>query len=601
MDAMINKTGKMVLVAVAALTLDSCSGFLDPYPSAIRDQEYVISSPTTMQGLLGECYEWISTNYNNNEGAYLDCMTDNAVRTSKTDAISRMAIGVNAPDNNPFQTYWTRDYQGIYNTNLFLQNGNGRNVRYMLDPHLNQLLTDMLWGEAYALRAWFQWDLLQKFGGRSADGELLGYPILTEPVKDWSEGFRRNTYDECVKQIIADCDSAYKYLPIAHRDFLVTDANDLTVLGSRNWGRIDGISAVAIKALVYQTWASPRFNPAGDKTRWEKAAQFAKEVLDYKRTVDAAVSGGFNRKNAVNWFDPNSPEIVFGSRYNSGSEAMEKMFYPGSFQGDGTMGATQDFVDTFGMADGYPLGQSPNYAYDDQDPYVNRDPRFYSNIFYNNRTITTGSSARTYIFENWEGGKDQAEASSTNSRTNYHIKKFVYMGLNWSESSVGRMPHSKFLIRWTHMVLCFAEAANHVAGPMGNVNGLTAKEAISWLRSRKTYDGADGITDDPYLDQIALMGEKAFDRFLCNERRIETAFEGTWFFDLRRWSTTLADLNKALYRPTITRKDDGSFSYDYSTVIENRSFSSAYLPIPYKEMLNVPGLVQNEGWESWTR
>lgn len=594
-----NMVRNAVLSALMLFALSSCRGFLDPYPSAIRDEAYVVTSPTTMQGLVGECYEWISTNYNNNEGAYLDCMTDNAVRTSKTDALSRMAIGVNAPDNNPFQTYWTRDYQGIYNTNLFLKDGNGRKVRYMLDPHLNELMTDLLWGEAFALRAWFQWDLLQKFGGRGTDGRLLGYPILTEPVKDWSKGFERNTYDECVKQILADCDSSLKYLPVAHRDFLVNNVDDLTVLGSRNWGRIDGISVTAIKALVYQTWASPRFNPENDKTRWEKAAQFAKAVLDYKRTVDAGVSGGFDRRNAVNWFDPNSPEIVFGSRYNSNSETMEKMFYPGGFQGNGTMGATQDFVDAFGMADGYPLGQSPRYPYDEQDPYVNRDPRFYSNVFYNNRSITPGGSS--YLFENWTGGKDAAEASSSNSRTNYYIKKFVYSGLNWSASSPKRMPHSKFLIRWTHMVLCFAEAANHVAGPNGKIDGLSAKEAISWLRSRKTYDGDDGIGEDLYLEQISLMGEREFDAFLRNERRIETAFEGTWFFDLRRWSTTLSDLNKTLYRPTITRKEDGSFEYDYSTVIENRSFTSAYLPIPYKEMLNVPGLIQNEGWESWTR
>lgn len=602
MHAMImNTIRKTIVAAVTLLSIGSCSGFLDPYPSANRNEDYVVKSPATMQGLIGECYEWISSNYNNNEGAYLDCLTDNAVRTSKTDAISRMAIGVCSPDNNPFQTYWTRDYQGIYNTNLFLKNGNGRNIRYMLDKRLDSLLVNMLWGEAYALRAWFEWDLLQKFGGRGTDGSMLGFPILTEPVKDWSQGFKRNSYDECVAQILADCDSAYKYLPLAHRDFLVEKADDLTVLGSRNWGRIDGITTRAIKALVYQTWASPRFNPTGDVTRWQMAARYAKEVMDFKKNVDAAVSGGFNRRNAVNWFDPNSPEIVFGSRYNSGSEAMEKMFYPGSFQGDGTMGATQDFVDAFGMADGYPLGESPTYSYDDQDPYVNRDPRFYSNIFYNDRTITTGSSSRSYTFENWTGGKDEAEASGKNSRTNYHIKKFVYPGLNWSESTVGRMPHNKFLIRWTHMVLCYAEAANHVAGPLGTVEGMTAKEAIGWLRSRATYDGASGIETDPYLDKISLMGEKAFDEFLRRERRIETAFEGTWFFDLRRWSTTLTDLNKTLYRPTITRISAGVFSYDYSTEIETRSFTSAFLPIPYKEMLNVPGLVQNEGWENWTR
>lgn len=593
----------------AVFSLASCEGFLDPYPSAIRDEAYILTSPTAMQGLIGECYEWISTNYNNNEGAYLDCLTDNAVMTSKTDVMSRLAVGIKSPSNDPFQTYWTKDYQGLYNTNLFLKDENGRKLRYMLDPHRNEVLTDRLWGEAYALRAWFEFDLLRKFGGRGTNGELLGFPIITEPLKIWQMtpaeisalDIQRASYEDCVKQIVADCDSAYAYLPIAHRDFLVDNADDLTILGAQNWGRLDGISTVAIKALTYLTWASPRFNPENDMERWEKAAEFAKEVIDFKLNVDGAVPGGFDPKKAVNWFDPNSPEIIFGSRYNSGSEAMEKMFYPGSFQGNGSMGATQDLVDAFGMADGYPVGKSPEYSYDDQNPYEHRDPRFYSNIFYNGRTVVTGQTGKSFTFENWIGGKDEAETSSTVSRTNYHIKKFVYMGLNWSESSISRLPHSKFIIRWTHMVLAYAEAANHIAGPTGNVCGLSAKEAISWLRSRSTYDGDPGLENDPYLEEISLMGEKAFDRFLQNERRIETCFEGLWFYDLRRWNTSLSSLNKTLYRPTITKRSNGTFVYEYDTVVENRVFTSGYLPIPYKEMLNMPDLIQNEGWENWTK
>ena len=79
---------------------------------------------------------------------------------------------------------------------------------------------------------------------------------------------------------------------------------------------------------------------------------------------------------------------------------------------------------------------------------------------------------------------------------------------------------------------------------------------------------------------------------------IETCFEGTWFFDLRRWSTTLGDLNREVHGVDITRELNGDFTYT-PKVIETRSFSSAYLPIPYAEMLNVKGLVQNEGWENW--
>ena len=71
------------------------------------------------------------------------------------------------------------------------------------------------------------------------------------------------------------------------------------------------------------------------------------------------------------------------------------------------------------------------------------------------------------------------------------------------------------------------------------------------------------------------------------------------FFDLRRWSTTLGSLNVDVHGAEILRIGEGDYEYDLNHVVETRSFRSAYLPIPYKEMLNVSGLVQNEGWESW--
>src|SRR5690606_31826915 len=168
-----------------------------------------------------------------NEGAFLDCATDNAVRTAKTDAIARFANGILGSAEDPFLTYWERNYKGIYNVNMFLKDDRGYNTRFLLNDHHNQLLRRRLKGEAFALRAWFQWELLQKFGGRGVSGQMLGFPIILDPIKledlrigGGNKEFRRNTYEECVQQILDDCDSAFKYLPLAHRDFLVTDPND---------------------------------------------------------------------------------------------------------------------------------------------------------------------------------------------------------------------------------------------------------------------------------------------------------------------------------------------------------------------------------------
>lgn len=596
----IMKTKKIFLPAIIAFCLLSCSDFLDPYPNGDRSTEDLWEYQDMVQGLIGQSYDYMSRNYDNNEGAYLDCISDDAVRTSTTDPLRQLAVGALTTGQDPFRTYWDRDYKAIRLLNMFLEDEKGYQTRFLIDPHLDTLVRNRLLGEAYALRAYFQWDLLQKFGGIGLDGQLLGFPIVNRPLEVTEEvNLVRNTYEECVQQILSDCDEAYKYLPIAHRDFLVPNVGDRAYAGSRYFGRMDGITTRAIKAMVYLTWASPRFNPGNDLSRWDNAAKYAKEVMDFKLTVDN-VTNGFNPVNGVNWVNPNFPGIVWSARYNNANDAMERMFYPGGFQGNGTMGPTQELVDAFPMSNGYPITH-PLSGYDPANPYEGRDPRFYSVIWYNTaKAKKNNNGAVMYTFENWEGAKDAAGASSQNSRTNYHIKKMVFMGLNWSDASINRQPHSKFFFRWAHMVLTFAEAANHVVGPTdpGTYN-LSARDAMEYLRTRKTYDGAAGYAADPYLDEAAAGGQAAFDEFVKNERRIETCFEGMRFFDLQRWSTSLDELNKPVHGAKIIQNSDGSFTYDLNHEVEPRQFNSAYLPVPYDEILRMNALVQNEGWESW--
>lgn len=595
----IMKTEKIYL-AIIAVCLLSCDGFLDPYPNGDRSTEDLWEYQDMVQGLIGQSYDYMSRNYDNNEGAYLDCISDDAVRTSTTDPLRQLAVGALTTGQDPFRTYWDRDYKAIRLLNMFLEDRKGYNTRFLIDPHLDTLVRNRLLGEAYALRAYFQWDLLQKFGGKGLDGQLLGFPIVNKVFEVTGEvNLARNTYDECVQQILSDCDSAYRYLPIAHRDFLVPSVGDRAYAGSRYFGRMDGITTRAIKSMVYLTWASPRFNPGNDLSRWDNAAKYAKEVMDFKLTVDN-VTNGFNPVNGVNWVNPNFPGIVWSSRYNNANDAMERMFYPGGFQGNGTMGATQDLVDAFPMNNGYPITH-PLSGYDPANPYKNRDARFYSVIWYNTaQAKKNNTGAVMYTFENWEGAKDAAGATSQNSRTNYHIKKMVFMGLNWSDASINRQPHSKFFFRWAHMVLTFAEAANHVVGPSdAGAYGISARDAMYYLRSRKTYDGAAGYAADPYLDEVAASGQGAFDDFVKNERRIETCFEGMRFFDIQRWSTTLEEMNKPVHGARITQNEDGTFNYDLTHEVEPRQFNSPYLPIPYDEILRMDKLVQNEGWEAW--
>ncbi len=592
------KIKSFVSLALVAALLASCVDYLEPYPNGRRTTDDLWNYQDMVQGLVGNCYENMPRGYNDNEGVYIDGASDDVVITSTTNAITRMAVGALPTSQDPFRTYWDRDYRSIYQVNLFLKDRRGYNTKFLVNDHLDSLVKNRLQGEAFAIRAWFQWDLLQKFGGKGNNGQMLGFPIMLEPVDISKESnFARNTYDECVKQILNDCDSAYKYLPIAHRDFLVPNVNDRQYAGGRFWGRFDGITTRAIKALVYLNWASPRFNPGNDATRWDMAAKFAKEVMDFKLKTDA-VTNGFGPAKATNWFDPNFGGVVFASRYNNANDAMERMFYPGGFQGTGSVGPTQEIVDAFPMKNGYPI-TDPKSLYDPSKPYDNRDPRFYANIFHNNaKAVKINTTTTMYTFENWLNGKDAA-GPAVNSRTNYHIKKMVFMGLNFGDNSVNRQPHFKMFIRWEHMVLAFAEAANQVEGPNGAKYLLSAKDAMAYIRKKTNTDGGAGFATDPYLTEVAAAGKAEFGDFIKNERRIELAFEGQRFYDLRRWSTDLTSLNKPVHMAKITKNADGTFTYKLDEVVETRSYISAYLPIPYDEMLRMSNLVQNEGWDAW--
>jgi len=132
----------------------------------------------------------------------------------------------------------------------------------------------------------------------------------------------------------------------------------------------------------------------------------------------------------------------------------KKLFYPNGFQGTASVGATQELVDAFPMANGRPISD-PLSGYDPLNPYVGRDPRFYSTVFYNTAKANRNNvvTSPMYTFECWNApiaspGKDAAGTKSDNNLTNYYIKKFVFMGWNPSDATVVSTYHSKFLIRY---------------------------------------------------------------------------------------------------------------------------------------------------------
>ncbi len=612
---------KYLIIVFSALLLGSCEKFLESYPNGDRTRDDAFKYNEMIQGLIGRSYDYLvsdysSKNYNSNETAYLECATDNAVRRSTTDAVVQFAKGELNTGNQFFvRDFWKRDYDAIFLLNLFLKDNRGKNAKILIKPELNTIVTRRLQGEAFGLRAWAERDLLKKFGGKELGGtRMLGFPIVKEPLDAFNEiNMERNTYDECVAQIIQDCDSAIKYLPLAHRDYMY-DADYLKekkdFLGSINWNRVDGMTMYAIKAMTYLNWASKRFNPSNDLSRWDSVAKYAAKVMAFKQAVTPN-GDGYNPALRVDFNDVYDRSIIWSSRVLENNIDMEQVFFPASANGNGfgpygDIGATREFLDAFGDKDGFPISSST--VYDPTKPFDNRDPRFYAVINYNSRTYTpAGSSTVIYTFETWEpdaqglnGGKDRAGVGN-NVRTNIYIKKFCY-GINWKNSNFSKRPRSRFNIRYAHMALAFAEAANQLVGPNGTKYGYSPKAVIGALRSMKTYEDKTGLpAADPYLNSVASQGTAAFYELIKNERRIELAFEGERFQDMARW-TDDAEFNTLYNKPVhgiLAVKNGTTYTYDLTWEVESRSYNSAYMPLPYDDILRMNKLVQNEGWDKW--
>src|SRR5512135_3520631 len=201
---MIMKMKILIWFGLFVFMMVSCKDALEPYPNGNYDDELLWKNQALVQGLVEWCYDQVNSNnrnYNDNEGAYLDGATDDAVLTNTNNTMRKYAIGAMITSQDPFATYWDRDYRAIRNCNLFLKDRRGYNTKFVFNATWNDLMRKRLQGEAFALRAWFQWDLLQRFGGKAGD-KMLGFPIVKEVFgANDVVNMARNTYDECVAQI----------------------------------------------------------------------------------------------------------------------------------------------------------------------------------------------------------------------------------------------------------------------------------------------------------------------------------------------------------------------------------------------------------------
>lgn len=576
-----------ILLVILSTALSGCKKMLEPENDNHATLDFVKKYPAYAEGVLLRAYAQMpSNNYSFNEMA-----TDDAVSSNKLNNYLRMATGEWSAIFSPV-SQWSNALSSIQYINLFLSFVNEVPWKPS-NPSMNDMFIKRYTGEAYAMRAWFEYILLQDVAGVGTNGQLLGFPIYLTDIKPGDNfNVARATFAESVAQIYADCDKALEYLTM--NDFVnVTSTSQLPagyttvatgdyniIFGILNNQRISGRIVKAMKGRVALLAASPAY--ANDATLWATAANYAAATLD----ANGGLAG----------LDPNGHRWYENSRVNSASvtsdqkemlwrggkvseRVIEQDNFPPSLFGNAVLNPTQNLVDAFPMANGYPILASA--LYNPANPYAGRDPRLARYIIYNGNTLKS-----QIIYTGVGGGANAKDSIPTSTRTGYYMKKLMRDDVNLDPTALTSQNHYDVHIRYTEIFLNYAEAANEAWDPDGTgPNGYSARQVIKAIRQR-----AGIIQPDNYLASITRKDDMR--ALIRNERRIELCFEGFRFNDLRRWKADMA----VTARGVNTNKAGTSYTY---VDVEPRAYDNSfmfYAPIPQNETIKYNALVQNQGW-----
>lgn len=401
-------------------------------------------------------------------------------------------------------------------------------------------------GEAKFLRAWYYTDLVTFYGD---------VPLVLTPGDLSNSKPSRTPKEEVIKQIIQDLDDAIASLPLSYEN--------------KDLGRITKGAAMGLKSrvLLYES-------------RWEEAYQISKDIIDLNvYSLFPDYQGLFLEKNE----DAAICEIMF-QRYYTPQIDPSYLYYPiGEWP---ALSPTKQLIDSYYMNDGLPIDKSSKF--DSANPHMNRDPRFYASIFY------PGCKYLNFMI------KAPDPTISTDSITiyqwllntsGYRVKKHF----NGEMTDINEEGRNTYFMRYAEILLNYAEALNEISGPV-----------------KEVYEAIDKLRDRAKMIKLSIampnLTKEQMRKEIRNERRIELAFEGLRWADIRRWKIgeeVMVDaigLDNSLLKEGQYPGDGKGESKDWTykeIVIDYRQFNPQrdYLwPIPQNEMDANENMVQNPGY-----
>lgn len=623
--------------------LSSCKKYLDVIPDDVATLESAFTNANETQAYLFGCYSTMQTLADIRRNAGFTTSGELFFPYPLQDQTTLGGAGGDAGFSimrgvqnsaNPVLNFWDgynmglNMWQAIRKCNIFLEN-----VNTPLDLPVFQ---KKRWiAEAKFMKAYYHYWLIRMYGPIPIVDVNLPIDATTEQVR-----IKQQPVDSCFNYVVRLLDEAIPDLPPVIQN------------QAAEQGRITGNIALAVKAEVLTTQASPLFNgnpdyssmkrkdgvalfaAAPDPNKWKVAMNACKAAIDAVTSTGAGLyqlrtSGSFIHMSDTTrqmltfqgaFVDSWNPEQVwtlnpqFGWQYMASprvtAEAAANVFAVYSnfsvpvgeselfYTNHGVPineDKTWDYKNRYQIQEGdeahfYYLKQ----AYPTVKGNFNREMRYYSSISFDG-AVWFGSGNLDDNHPNVVNAVNGPAAPPDQLRynaTGYWAKKLVPYQTTFGQSSV-QQNYSWPFMRLTGLWLLYAECLNEVNGP--------DNETYSWIDKVRTRAGLPGVVAawSQYSTNPAKYNSKDGLRAIIHqERRIELAFEGQAGWDLRRWKELQNVLSSPLQGWNVLNKTKTPGDYYQLRIAQQTVFGvKNYLyPVQDYDLLTNPNLVQTTYW-----
>ncbi len=538
-----------IVFLLGIVSLVGCDEFLDTTPSDRISDKLAWESEANVQLYINGFYPYIDRYGSFGNSQFKGSLTEGLTETLK---YGSYVPGATAGNSNLYvftpETMsatgnllgtWKDTYERIRRINEFLV---GLEKYSQLDDATEQLFES----QARFFRAFLYFQLAKRHGG------VILYTDMNLQ-KDINRSSEEATWD----LIESDLDFAASVLP--------------KQWDNANKGRITKGAAFALKsrAMLY----------AG---RWQEVVDAADSVINlqiYSLTdsYEEAWKGG-NSESILEYnylvTGPNHSfdrtYATFGEKENEGGNAVP----------------TQEMVEAYETTTGQTVDWSPWHAdggTTQRPPYEQLEPRFKASVIYNGATWQGKTMENS---ENGTNGRYMGYRADTYTKgrtvTGYYLRKLrdeAHTDLETFKSD-----QTWVEIRLAEVYLNRAEA-NYRLGKSG-----PALSDINTVRTRPgvALPAKSGITGEDLFNAIR------------HERKIELAYEGHLYWDMRRWKLAHIEYNN--YRVHGMKITQNGADYHYELVdcdLQDRKFlqKTYVFPLPYSELANNSAIEQYDEWK----